>query len=274
MGDLFIPLRLTHGVNGVYLHSLRGADEMLVEDGSTRTALLLLEKLMKSEVSSQKSENTGSSDIRHLTSDLRPPTSDFRVADIVTADRDRIFAALYINLYGSKIESTITCRHCNTPFDLDFSLRSLLDHYQLSSTPANDNGVFQLGNNTRFRLPTGADELLLSEISETTAEDFLLSRCLIEGDVKKNGELVQEKMAELAPVLNLNMQAHCPGCETNQEVQFDIQTFFLTRLKQENTQLIKEVHRLAKVYHWSAADILNLPRNQRKQYVAMIESEL
>lgn len=255
MSDIFVPLRLTNGVNGVYLHALRGTDEMLVTDISTRTALSLLEKLV-------------------ARVDLGEAAVTFSVAGIVTADRDRIFAALFMGMYGSKIESTITCRHCSTPFDLDFSLSALLKHYQLAAVDPYSEGVFQIGNETRFRLPTGADELLLSEINETTAEDFLLSRCLIKGDIEKNGALVQEKMAEIAPVLNLSMQAHCPECGTNQEVHFDIQTFFLTRLKQEYPQLIKEVHRIAQHYHWSAEAILNLPRNLRKQYVALIESEL
>jgi hypothetical protein len=255
MGSVFVPLRLTHGVRDVALHPLRGVDEMLVEDVSTRTALLLLERVVH-RVNPEKAAET------------------FRVADIVTADRDRIFAALFMSMYGNKIESTITCRQCNSPFDLDFSLPSLLDHYQLSAVAASDEGVFQIGKGASFRLPTGADELLLGEISETTAEDFLLSRCLIKGNVKKIGVQVQKKMAEIAPVLNLAMQSHCPECGTDQEVHFDIQTFFLTRLKQEYPQLIKEVHRIAKSYHWSADTILNLPRNLRKQYVAMIESEL
>lgn len=255
MGDIFVPLRLTNGVNGAYLRTLRGVDEMLVADVSTRTALLLLEKLV-------------------ARVDPGAAAATFRVADIVTADRDRIFAALFMGMYGSKIESTITCCHCSTPFDLDFSLSALLQHYQLAAVDPSREGVFQIGNETSFRLPTGADELLLSEINETAAEDFLLSRCVIKGDIEKNGGLVQEKMAEIAPVLNLSMQAHCPECGTDQEVHFDIQTFFLTRLKQEYPQLIKEVHRIAKSYHWSAEVIHNLPRNLRKQYVAMIESEL
>lgn len=225
---------------------------MLVEDASTRTALLLLERLVCR---------------------VSPEKVTFRAADIVTADRDRIFAELYRSMYGNKIESSITCRHCSSPFDLDFSLQSLLSHYPISGIAADDEGVFQIGEVASFRLPTGADELLLGEISEATPEDFLLSRCMIKGDVKEMGVLVQEKMAEIAPVLNLSMQAHCPECGTYQEVHFDIQTFFLTRMKQEYQQLIKEVHRLATSYHWSADAILNLPRKLRKQYVALIESE-
>lgn len=255
MGTIFVPLRLTNSVSGIYLHPLRGTDEMLVEDVSTRTALLLLDQLLHRVHPEQA-------------------TDAFKVADIVTADRDRIFASLYMYLYGNKIESAITCRHCGSLFDLDFSLPSLLDHYQLSSAGASAEGVYEIEQETRFRLPTGADELLLTEYSETTAEDFLLSRCLIKGDIKMVGGLVQEKMAEIAPVLNLVLQAHCPECSTDQAVHFDIQTFFLTRLKQEYPQLMREVHRIASCYHWPADSILLLPRHQRKQFVQLIESAL
>jgi hypothetical protein len=255
MGVIFVPLRLTKGVRGVYLNPLRGADEMLVEDLSTRTALLLLQHILQ-RVSPAEAAAT------------------FGVADIVTADRDRIFAALFMSMYGNKIESTINCRHCSAAFDLDFSLLALLHHYQLTEAVAGNDGIFDIDNKASFRLPTGADELLLSEIPETTAEDFLLSRCLVKGDLEKMGALVQEKMAEIAPVLNLAMQAHCPECGLDQEVHFDIQNFFLTRLKQEYPQLIREVHRIAKGYHWSADAILNLPRDLRKRYATLIESEL
>ncbi len=87
------------------------------------------------------------------------------------------------------------------------------------------------------------------------------------------GVRVQEKMAQVAPVLNLTMQAHCPECDNDQEVLFDIQTFFLTRLKQERLQLTKDIHLIARCYHWSADVILDLPRKLRRQYAAMIESE-
>jgi len=253
MRDFFIPLQLTNGMQGVYLNTLRGTDEMLVEDASTRTALLLLEKV-----------------IQRVIPDTQLAT--FRVDAIVTADRDRIFAALYMAVYGNKIESTVACQQCSGRFDLDFSLQSLLDHYQLSTT-ASEKGIYTLENEASFRLPTGADELLLQEISGTSGEDFLLSKCLIAGDIKKVGEQVQQKMAEIAPVLNVAMQANCPECETDQEVHFDIQTFFLTRLKREYALLVNEVHRIAKSYHWSPDAILNLPRHLRKQYVAVIESE-
>ncbi len=124
-----------------------------------------------------------------------------------------------------------------------------------------------------FRFPTGEDELLTALYSQNDAEDFLMTRCLVKGNLVKDKEAVQKKMAQIAPVLNIEMQASCPECSHASQVQFDIQSFLLMKLKGERTQLIREIHRIASHYHWTQGAILALPRKLRKQYVALIESE-
>jgi hypothetical protein len=253
MTELFVPLRVTPGITGIYLKPICGADEITVEDAGTKTGLSFLEGLIK---------KAGANNLM----------MNLNVAKIVTADRDRIFAHLYISIYGPKIASTVNCENCKVPFDLDFLLTDLLEHQQLNSSPPSDDGSYQIKKGTSFRLPTGEDELLLEGFTETTAEDFLMRRCLVKGSLEKDREIVQKKMAIIAPILNLDMQAHCPECDHNQQVQFDMQSFFLTKLKQERPQLIREIHCIAMNYHWSADSILGLPRSLRKQYVALIDA--
>ena len=43
---MFVPLRITPGIAGVYLIPVCGKDEIVVEDISTRTALALLDGLI------------------------------------------------------------------------------------------------------------------------------------------------------------------------------------------------------------------------------------
>ena len=140
--NLFIPLRLTPGVEGVYLRSLRGADEMSVENTGTQNLINLLESLMQ------------------------PATTGTKIhaAKIVTADRDRLLALLYMSLYGSKVESTVSCKQCRQKFDLDFSLNELLKHYHPSTAPFSDNGKYELESGISFRLPTGEDEMVINTI--------------------------------------------------------------------------------------------------------------
>ncbi len=250
-GKLFVPLRLTPGTNGVTLRSLRGADEMTVENTGTKILVSLLESLIQPEANGK---NIGAS-------------------QIVTADRDRLLAQLYISLYGAKIESTLSCRECGQKFDLDFSLDKLLDHYHPVTDTLPPDGRYQLEPGICFRLPNGEDEMLINGFGGPEAEKHLLERCLLEGNPETDNEKVQSKMAELAPVLSVDMQATCPECNHAQQVQFDMQTFFLTKLKQERPVLIREVHSIASQYHWSQQEILDLPRSLRKQYAALIQSE-
>lgn len=247
MAQLFIPLLLTPGADAVWLRSLCGTDELAIEDTGTANLLSLLESLIRE----NKTGNTTS------------------VTQIVTADRDRILAALYVSLYGVKIESTISCQNCQQKFDLNFSLDDLLNYYR-PHFPKNNS--YKIEEGITFRLPTGEDELLINGLAKSEAEKLLFERCLLQGNPETDKEKVQLKMAELAPVLNLIMEAVCTECNHVQEVQFDIQSFFLTKLKQERPALIREIHCIASKYHWSQQEILDLPRNIRKQYVALIQS--
>ena len=253
MTELFIPLKITPGLSGIYLNALRGKEEILVDDISTRTALNLLEALI--------TKGTG-----------KDITGNVHAGKIVTADRDRILAQLYISVYGSRVESTLDCEHCRNAFDLDFSMDELLSHYQLTSAEPTEDGSYQIEPGTRFRFPTGEDEVMLAESSPTDAEDFLMMKCFLEGDFTNDRAKVQEAMSEMGPVLNVDMQASCPECGRQQQVQFDIQSFFLTKLRQERPQLIREIHSLAINYHWTQDVILNLPRNLRKQLACLIEA--
>jgi hypothetical protein len=248
--SLFIPLQLTPGAKGVYLRSLSGADEMTVENADTKNLLTLLESLMQPCATDNK----------------------LHAAQIVTADRDRLLASLYVSIYGNKVESTVNCTACNQKFDLDFSLYELLRHYEPAADVSN-NGQYQLEPGIRFRLPNGEDEIFINGFTQAEAERQLLERCLLEGNVETDNKKVQLKMAELAPVLSMQMQVNCPECGNEQQVQFDMQSFFLTKLKQERPELMREIHCIASQYHWSQQEILNLPRNLRKQYAALIQQD-
>ena len=86
MSQLFIPLLLTPGADAVWLRTLCGNDELAIEDTDTKNLLYFLESLIRKNAAG----NTPGA------------------AKIVTADRDRLLAFLYISLYGIKVESTVS----------------------------------------------------------------------------------------------------------------------------------------------------------------------
>ncbi len=45
-------------------------------------------------------------------------------------------------------------------------------------------------------------------------------------------------------------------------------------MKQRSQRLLREIHRLARCYHWSRRELMNLSLVQRQGYLELIEEEL
>ncbi len=248
-----MPLAVTPGITDVYLKAITGANEIAVEDASSRSALLLLDGLL-CESSNQ-------------------PLDGDTVARIVTADRDRLLAHLYLSIYGNKVNGTVTCTHCKEPFDIDFSLLKLLQHYTIRAPLPSPDGTYHLEPSVHFRLPTGEDEILIAALPAQHAEKMLIENCIVSDTPEAFAETVQRRMIELAPLLNVEMESVCPECGHSEPILFDMQSFLLQKLLQERPRLLREIHLIASQYHWPQQEILHLPRKMRKQYAAMIDAE-
>lgn len=258
MSHVLVPVYFFPASNWSCLRELCGHDEQSVEGTGTLEAIRLLDRLMVS-VSG---------------TDIGPG----KAKKLTTADRDRLLAAIYMRTYGSRVESTIHCNNCNAPFDIDFSLEELVNNLN-SETDAikaekSQDGVFKLPDGRSVRLPTGEDEFAVWGMSYEEAENTLLERCVVDGDPTRKPEKVQCAMKDLAPIMDLEIEARCPECDQTQLVHFNIQYFLLYTLMAEQKQLALEVHRLAVSYAWSQNEILELPRSIRRNYVALVESEL
>jgi hypothetical protein len=238
------------------LRELNGHDEQAINGTDTETAVDLVERLL---VSSAKET-------------IKPGT----VMAMATADRDRLLAAVYRQTYGDRIEGTLKCSACHEPFDLLFSLSTLLATLESQANQgmvSNDDGSLQLSDGRRFRLPTGADEFAVWHLEPAKAERELLRRCVLQGDPELDPEAVQEAMQTVAPVIDLDLAARCPECEHEQKVHFNIQAYLLHALLSEQRVIAQEIHLLALTYRWNLSDILSLPRRQRRAYVALIQSQ-
>jgi hypothetical protein len=242
----------------VGLRELRGHDEQMVTGTGTMMAVRLLDRLL---------EGVGEVNARPL-----------HALGMTAADRDKLLAAVYLQTYGARIESTVGCLQCGVPFDIDFSLTelqaSVVAAARKESFPQGPGGYFLLPDGSRFRLPTGEDECAVLGLAPDAAAAELLKRCLAEEHHVTDPADALAAMAGIAPLLDIELTGRCPECENEQGVHFDIQTFLLKSLEQEKSRLAWEVHRLACAYGWSLGEILGLPRSLRRTYVALVESEV
>lgn len=199
------------------------------------------------------------------------------VLDLVATDRDRLLAAVYRSAFGDRIESTLTCNNCAEPFDLDFSLNSVIASVDETSNEGEwvrlDGGRFEAANGLSFRLPTGRDEL--EAIGRTTdeVESMLLLRCTDGREWPEGRAAFEELLERVAPIIDLELVATCPECRHVQKVQFDIQTYLLGALLAERRRLLADINCIARAYSWSLDEILSLARSDRRLLVELIENE-
>lgn len=196
-------------------------------------------------------------------------------ASLAAPDRDRLLAGVYVACYGPRVATTVDCGSCGEPFDLDFELPELVAALTPEAPPAAE---LRLPDGRRFRLPTGEDECAVAGLDPERAARELARRCLAAGSDPDEGgggaaEALAERLAEVAPLIDLELEGRCPECGAGQPVHFDLQHYLLAALAAERDRLLGEVHRLAAAYGWSLGDILDLPRRHRRTLVELIEAD-
>lgn len=239
-----------HAGKRVRLRELRGADELRAAEGGV-TALL-----------------------REL---LDPAGNDDVDADglgeLTVSDRDRLLAALYMACFGDAVSCRWSCEQCKEPFELELSMRTLCDRALsgvVTRCVREADGRYATPAGTRFRLPTLQDQQHLSGLPHERVQAALVERCVERACA---GEDVDALMAEVGPLLDLDLAASCPACGAAQSVPFEIQRFLHGVMSRERRWLAREVHRLATAYGWGLSEILALPRSLRREYVALVEAE-
>jgi|SRR5215471_17745849 len=251
-----IPLSFAGDSRSVRLRELTGNEEYAVLGAGTPEAIALLSALL---------------------APASPGEEKIDAVDLVAADRDRLLAAVYDNAFGDRIESTLTCSHCRQPFDLDFSLRQLMETVSYHPAPGDwrllGEGRFESKTGTSFRLPTGRDELEVPTLTSGDVESWLLRRCVPGGAWPDGLEAFEELLDQVAPLLDLELLARCVECAHVNMVRFDIQSYVLGAVVAERRRLLAEINRLARAYSWSLGEILSLSRSDRRQFVELIENE-
>lgn len=252
-----IPLRFAGDGGIARVRELTGREEFSVLGTNTSNAIALLNGLI----------------------DTASPSDSTRIGviDLVAADRDRLLAAVYKRAFGDRIESTLTCNGCAQPFDIDFSLDSVVASINESDNAGEwtrlADGSFKAANGLSFRLPTGRDELDAIGMTPLEVESMLLRRCT-EGHEWPEGKVAFEEVLEqVAPLIDLELVATCPECHHIQKIQFDIQTYLLSALVTEHRTLLADINCIARAYSWSLDEILSLSRSDRLQLVELIKTE-
>jgi hypothetical protein len=230
------------------------------------------------------------------------PVSHDVVRGLLIADCHYLVLKLREATFGAQVQATVQCpwEDCQKRVDIDFSLHDIpvresaekgpLYTRELSLEAVFSSAQGEQYREVTFRLPNGEDQEAISQVvedNEAQALTLLLARCICRlGALRDPGpEVIQRlsplaraeierHMAEAAPYVDLTLAVHCPECEREFVVPFDLLGFFLGECKTSRELLYREVHYLAYHYHWSEQDIMALPREKRRKYIALLAEEL
>jgi hypothetical protein len=213
------------------------------------------------------------------------------VRSLTVGDREALLLHLCRLTLGDRLQGVVDCpaSDCGEKMDLDLKVSDLLlppyEDCRISyEAEVAENGS---GYRVRFRLPTGADQEDVAVVARTdsqAAAELLLHRC-VESVTDEDGEPVEtlppaaadrisEVMSELDPQAELTLSLTCPACACTFLAPFDAASYLFRELDGRVKRLYREVHLLAINYHWSEAEIINMPDRKRRLYLELLEEAL
>ena len=200
------------------------------------------------------------------------------VATLSVGERDRRLLKLREWVFGSELGSIANCESCGERLEwtIDTSILLAAQSSQADATFTRDE--YEI----RFRLPNTLDlEAVGQSVDADVARAALLQRCVtsaLRGGVEVGPselpetvtEALAERMSEVDPQADVQMNLTCPACGHQWQALFDIESFFWTELQSWAERILSEVHLLACAYGWREKDILELSAWRRQFYLGMV----
>ena len=204
-----------------------------------------------------------------------------RLAELPLAERDRRLLELHTATFGPELPAFVACPGCGDRLELSLDATAL-------HPPAPPPGPAQTwpvdggGVRMRFRLPDSRDLAAAGRCASVQeARRELAERCVtvaVDASGAAVGRLPDEALAalaarmdEVAPATDVSLALTCPSCATAWEAALDVAGFVWTEMAARARRLLREVDAIARVYHWSEAEILALPASRRRAYLELAE---
>jgi hypothetical protein len=204
------------------------------------------------------------------------PADAAQVSSLCVADRQFLMLRLAAMLDGEQMWMKVGCGHCDSLFDVEFRrcdlpVKEAGQGFPLVRLHLTDCEI-------EARVPTGEDQERIGERSEEEAIRQLLQNCIrfvngeppdaafVDNLCEADIEIIDEALDDVSPAVCDQLLVICPECGREQNANLD--HYSQTGLNEHF--LFDEIHTLASHYHWSEADILDLPQRRRRRYLNLI----
>lgn len=210
-----------------------------------------------------------------------PGADDEQLARLSLGQRDAWLLVLREGWFGTRLDCVATCPRCGQRSEFSLSTPALLG--EMPAEHAQDEYTFDAdGYHVRFRLPDSTDLEAASHCrDERHAHEVLLSRVVLEARLDGEPvdatalsiaaiEALEVEIAEQDPLAEILIDLRCPTCEHTWQSPLDVASALFMELSSRARQLLRDVHTIARHYHWSEAEILALSAARRQAYLELV----
>ena len=181
---------------------------------------------------------------------------DAPVQRLTLSELHWIIAQLLVRDGASRIQLAEKCSQCASILELELDI----GHAVEAAEPALRRG----SGDARLRLPTTTDLECANRAEE------LVARCSLEPIELAEADRI---LQDADPLGLIELRALCCICGGTVEGSVDLAAKWLTLERQSALDLLEEIHTLARNYHWSEREILELSDISRRRYIEMCRAE-
>lgn len=210
------------------------------------------------------------------------------VAALTRGDTDQIAFALHTAMLGPAVALVARCPNpaCGELADVDLDIGDLLAD---TTVPEPEWFVAESeAGRVVLRPPTGADLRALDGLDDDERTAALMT-AVVRSAASPDGAPLDTTWAALPPSLRTaallalarrpvapttDLQVGCPTCRAVMELRVDPLVLLARRLRAGAGRLLLETHCLAYHYGWSEEAVLDLPRERRWAYLALLRAQV
>jgi hypothetical protein len=202
------------------------------------------------------------------------PVSSDIIRKLLVGDRDYLILQIRRLTLGDRFAAVFSCPTCKRAMDVEFLAQDIFIEPRPQNAAAYTWAAEHAQRVVCYRLPNGADQEAVAELPPGEAVEALLARCVIDNGgtpltLEERAAVIADMDAH-APQIDLELELNCPECGHSFTTPFDCTSFFFSEIRAQSRHLLREVHYLALHYHWSEAEILDLQRDRRRRYLALL----
>jgi hypothetical protein len=224
------------------------------------------------------------------------PLTPSQVRELSIGDRETLLLWLRRSMLGNTIQCVLRCPACSEKMELQLNVDELTLERELDPQFHYED-VVQLDDErllVTFHIPTGADLEEAIRVASGVPEKAVVAlaqRCVEE--VLRNTDdpaapqvptspddwpqslfpEISARIEKLDPQAELKIDLACPACGHHFEDFIDAGGLLLQELTARQRLRYREVHQLAKAYHWSEADILRMSPRKRQLYLDLLAAD-